>query len=257
MQNVMITLPDGRQISIPQSQLGADVRALITTQGAGQRNAATNASREGIAAENNQTKRDTTTQGIDAREKIAARADATKRELGMAKLALDRSKVAAGPKAPPEIAKAHATLEGSISRLNIMQENKQRALAGDQQAALSMLANHIGMTMGLVPGARINRQIYEEAEMSAPWLQRVEAHFDDQGYLTGVVLTPQQMDQMEDLAVNRLREDRRNLADTENYYGFHGNNAQPTGNTPPRPPGVPPEAQWNGKTWKMPTTNKP
>jgi hypothetical protein len=58
MQNVMITLPDGRQISIPQSQLGADVRALITTQGAGQRTAATNQTRENIAEDTNQTRAD-------------------------------------------------------------------------------------------------------------------------------------------------------------------------------------------------------
>lgn len=175
------------------------------------------------------TRAKTATETNTSHEKIAAQADRTKREVGMARIAAAKAKVA---KAPPEVAKAHGTLEQSISRLNIMQENKQKALGGDQQAALSLLANHIGMTMGLVPGARINRQIYQEAEDSAPWLSRVEAHFDKDGLLSGVVLTPQQMEQMEDLAVNRLREDRRNLADTENYYGFHGNETTvPNGST--------------------------
>lgn len=58
MENVMITLPNGETVTIPQSQLGPDVRALITQQGAGQRTAATNTSREGIAAGTNQTRED-------------------------------------------------------------------------------------------------------------------------------------------------------------------------------------------------------
>ncbi len=58
MENVMITLPNGETVTIPQSQLGPDVRALITQQGAGQRTAATNESREGIASEANKTKED-------------------------------------------------------------------------------------------------------------------------------------------------------------------------------------------------------
>jgi len=56
MTNVMITLPDGRQVSVPQAQLGPDIRAMITEQGAGQRTAATNTSKEGIAAAGNETK---------------------------------------------------------------------------------------------------------------------------------------------------------------------------------------------------------
>lgn len=194
------------------------------------RSAATVADTKATSAEKIQgkSKSDVAEEGYASKERIAALADRTKRELGMANLAI---KKAAGPKAPPEVAKAHGVLEGSISRLNIMNENKAKALQGDQQAMLSLLANHIGMTMGLVPGARINRQIYQEAEDSAPWLQRVEAHFDKDGFLSGVVLTPGQMEQMNDLAVNRLREDRRNLTDTENYYGFHGQNTPAV--TPP------------------------
>ena len=47
--SVMITLPNGQIMSIPQSALGSDVRALITQQGAGQRTEATNKTREDIA----------------------------------------------------------------------------------------------------------------------------------------------------------------------------------------------------------------
>jgi hypothetical protein len=56
MENVMITLPGGQMMSVPKSQLGPDVRAMITEQGAGQRTAATNTSKEGIAAAGNESK---------------------------------------------------------------------------------------------------------------------------------------------------------------------------------------------------------
>ena len=58
MESVIITLPNGQTMTVPQSQLGPDVRALITQQGAGQRTAATNESREGIAADANKVKED-------------------------------------------------------------------------------------------------------------------------------------------------------------------------------------------------------
>jgi hypothetical protein len=58
MQNVMITLPDGRQISVPQAQLGPDIRAMITEQGANQRNTETNRTKGDIATQGNITKED-------------------------------------------------------------------------------------------------------------------------------------------------------------------------------------------------------
>jgi hypothetical protein len=56
MESVMITLPSGQVMTVPKSQLGPDVRAMITEQGAGQRTAATNTSKEGIAAAGNESK---------------------------------------------------------------------------------------------------------------------------------------------------------------------------------------------------------
>ena len=49
-------------------------------------------------------------------------------------------------------------------------------------------------------GARITKDILNEAQKSTPWLQGMKAKFDSQGYLSGVTLTPQQMDQMMGLA---------------------------------------------------------
>lgn len=95
----------------------------------------------------------------------------------------------------------------SGERLQVMQANLERGLHGDQQAMLSLLANHLGMTMGLQKGARLNQAIISEAEQSRPWLEGMQAKFDGRGYLTGVVLSPQQMKQMVELGVQRYQSD--------------------------------------------------
>lgn len=104
----------------------------------------------------------------------------------------------------PEATKMIGTnLEGAReadTRLETMTQNYDDGLKGDQQAMLSLLANHIGMTLGLQKGARITQAIYDEAMASAPIIGRIASHFDKRGYLTGVTLTPEQMKQMMDLA---------------------------------------------------------
>ena len=95
----------------------------------------------------------------------------------------------------------------SGERLQVMQANLERGLQGDQQAMLSLLANHLGMTMGLQKGARLNQAIISEAEQSRPWLEGMKAKFDNRGYLTGVVLSPQQMRQMVELGAQRYQSD--------------------------------------------------
>jgi len=55
-QSVMITLPDGSQVPGLMNQTGAITRATIAEQGAGQRTAATNESKEGMAADANASK---------------------------------------------------------------------------------------------------------------------------------------------------------------------------------------------------------
>jgi len=86
-------------------------------------------------------------------------------------------------------------------RLKLMEDSQKSALKGDQQAMVNLLANHVAMTLGMPRGKvpRVSHEMFNEAQASAPWLARVEAHFDQDGYLTGVVLTPQQMQQMVDL----------------------------------------------------------
>lgn len=90
--------------------------------------------------------------------------------------------------------------EGAIDRTKVMDRNLTDALAGDQQAMLSLVANHIGMTLGAQKGSRINKAVWEEAIQSTPWLQRMGAKFNSNGYLSGVTLAPEQMRQMVKLA---------------------------------------------------------
>jgi hypothetical protein len=82
---------------------------------------------------------------------------------------------------------------------------RAKANPQDQQAALSVVANHIGMTLGAQKGARINQAVWNEATESAPWLQNVQKKWGPDGYLQGVTLSPQQVDQMVELG--KLRRD--------------------------------------------------
>jgi hypothetical protein len=141
-------------------------------------------------------------------------------------------------KAPKIVTDAFNTVQDSTSRYNIMQENLKTAMAGDQQAMLSLLTNHIGMTLGLQKGARITRAILEEAQKSAPWLQALSAKFGPDGYLSGVTLTPQQMTSMVDLAKNRLAQDQRKYTavQQEAARGFQSGGAPQTMPSTSAPP---------------------
>lgn len=134
---------------------------------------------------------------------------------------------AAGAKIPPMVAKAADTFEDSQSRMNVMQKAYDDAMRdpGNQQAQLNLLANHLGMTMGLQKGARINQHMIDEAKSSGYLDERIEAHFGPDGYMTGVVLTPRQMGQMVGLAGDRLLEDSRKVTDMEGYFGVQGKTA--------------------------------
>ena len=138
-----------------------------------------------------------------------------------------------GGKVPPGVAKAYETYNGAQERYAVMQDAYDRAMKdpGDQQAMLNLLANHIGMTMGLQKGSRITQAIYEEALTSAPLTGRVDAHFDKDGYLTGVVLTPDQMKQMMPLAKVRLEQDKaawdREVSAAKGGYGMGKSSTPP------------------------------
>jgi hypothetical protein len=108
--------------------------------------------------------------------------------------------------------------QDSVDRMSTMDANLKDVVEGDakgkpnQQAMLSLVANHIGMTLGAQRGARITRAVWDEATASAPWLERLGAKWSGTGadaYLTGVVLTREQSEQMVQLGhekVNILRD---------------------------------------------------
>lgn len=127
-------------------------------------------------------------------------------------------------KIPPVLGKAFATYQTSQSRMDVMESSYKDAIndPGNSQAMINLLANHLGMTMGLQPGARMNQAIIQEAMKSGYIDERIEAHFGPDGYLTGVVLTPRQMKQMMGLAESRLMEDARAVTSTEAYFGVQG-----------------------------------
>lgn len=123
----------------------------------------------------------------------------------------------------------------SSERMNVMTDAYEKAVKnGDQQAMLNLLANHLGMTMGLQKGARMTRDIIHEAETSQPYLQGLKARWSGPGadaYLTGVVLAPPQMRQMVNLGQERYAEDVKKSRAQAQYLG-----AQDDG--PPRIPGA-------------------
>ncbi len=106
------------------------------------------------------------------------------------------------------------------TRFRVMTDAVPSAMHGDQQAMVNILTNHLGMTLGLQRCARITQAMYEEAAQSAPWLQRVGARFDNQGYLTGVTLTPEQIHQMVSLGQDRRMRQWQQASDAANTFGI-------------------------------------
>lgn len=157
-----------------------------------------------------------------------------------------------------ETAAADRDYDAAVDRMKVMDSNVEAAKNGDQQAMISLLTNHIGMTLGAQKGARMNQAIIEEAEKSAPITGRIAARFDDQGYLTGVVLTPQQIDSMTKLAHDKadiLREHANTMRDRyqdDLHQGPKAKSKEPI----QKPVGGgesnahPDTHQWSASTWK-------
>lgn len=106
-------------------------------------------------------------------------------------------------------------------RLKTMQQNYEDGLKGDQQAMVSLLTNHLGMTMGLQKGARITQAVLDEAQKSAPWLQNIKAKFGTDGYLQGVTLPSEVMKQMVALGKNRRDTEWQDAHSNAQYFGYN------------------------------------
>jgi len=135
-----------------------------------------------------------------------------------------------------EVNKAKGDYESAIDRQDTMHKNLEAAKKGDQQAMLSLVANHIGMTLGAQKGARITRAVWDEATQSAPALERVKAKFDDRGYLTGVVLTPDQMEQMVRLGDEKVDTLKKHVSRVQEDYADELSVKRPRGKTVSAPP---------------------
>jgi hypothetical protein len=104
-------------------------------------------------------------------------------------------------------------------RLARMEKSFTKGMAGDQQAQLALLADHLGMTFGMQKGAKLNRGLIEEAQQSMPWLEKIGAKFDKDGYLSGVALGPEQMKQMLDLGYDARAQAWKGAHDAATSYG--------------------------------------
>jgi len=153
-------------------------------------------------------------------------------------------------KPPKVVTDAFNQYQDSLSRYNVMNEALPKALAGDQQAMINLLYNHIGMTTGLQKGARITRDIINEAQQSAPWMATILARIGvGNGFtmtpqlLRGVTLPPDTMRNMIGLAQDRLQQDKRKYQATQDEWkrgfmpdipgnpsGATGGNASPSSN---------------------------
>lgn len=117
-----------------------------------------------------------------------------------------------------DVRKQYDTARDADERLDRMKASYTKGLKGDQQAMLALLTDHIGMTLGMQKGARITKDILNEATQSQPWLAKIGAKFDDRGYLSGVALGPDQMRQMLDLGYEaRNRQWKRSFGDSQMY----------------------------------------
>lgn len=141
-------------------------------------------------------------------------------------------------------------------RLRVMEENAADAWKGghaDQQAMLSLLANHLGMTTGAQRGARINQAMWDEALKSRPWLQGAAVKFDKDGALSGVVLTQAQIAQMLKLAKIVDQQSWQQASDTAAMYGIPWSPLPPAGALKP---GVH-TSFGNGQVWTLGTDGLP
>ncbi len=136
-------------------------------------------------------------------------------------------------------------------RSKTMDQNEQDALAGNQQAMLSLVANHIGMTLGAQKGARITRAVWDEAIQSAPWLEVKAArwfHTDENGdhifdgYKGGVTLTRDQIEQMVALAHQKVDTLKDQVANMQTTFQKELGTGTPAGGgtaNPNAPPAAP------------------
>jgi hypothetical protein len=139
-----------------------------------------------------------------------------------------------------EVNKAKGSYEASVDRASSMDKAAQKAKQGDQQAMFAVLSNHIAMTLQQ-PGvsARPTKAMYDEAASSLPWMQNVTKKFDkDSGVLTGLVLTPDQIDKMVDLGHQKVEVQKEHVDRLNDEFKDDLNPTVPGTNRPVKKGGV-------------------
>ncbi len=123
-----------------------------------------------------------------------------------------------------------------------------QANPNNQQAQVALLMSHIGMTLGVVKGARVGKAQIEEAEQSRTAMAGLASrlNFDKNGDLNwsdpirkGVTLTPDQMQQMVDLGHQRMNILHQNIGVMHDALSPDQMGVQPIGtsfNTPASAP---------------------
>lgn len=153
-----------------------------------------------------------------------------------------------GGKVPGQVEKAYADYNSALQRQETMHKNYEDAIKSggtNQQAEVSLLFNHIGMTQGAQKGARQSQVIIEDAARSAPFIKNFLAKYFDfdpktKEYVlntsgvdikSGINLNPDQMKQMVDLGdqmvVAKLSEFQREQNAAKQGYGMGGPGQQP------------------------------
>lgn len=138
-------------------------------------------------------------------------------------------------------------LNSAVNRTSTMEKNLTEAKKGDQQAMVSLAGNHVLMITGAGEkgNIRATKLIWEDAVNSAPWLARAEAKFDSDGYLSGVTLTPSQMDQMVRLAHEKVETMKGSTDNLSNTFAADLAEKKPRrgqATVPPPPTGAAPAA---------------
>ncbi len=137
------------------------------------------------------------------------------------------------PIAPQIFSQISKSIEPAVesdTRYRVMKDNEKDAMNGNQQAMLSLVANHMGMTLGQQKGTRINQAQWNEAIASAPWIEAQASKWFHQdangdyifdGYKSGVTITGDQVKQMVGLAQQRRLRQWQQAQQSGKIYGVN------------------------------------
>jgi hypothetical protein len=118
-----------------------------------------------------------------------------------------------------EVSKADEGYQAAVDRMNTMDKASVLAKQGDQQAMFALLSNHIAMTLQQPQvSARPTKAMFDEAASSLPWMANITKKFDKDGYLLGVTLSPEQIDQMVGLSHDKVETQKAHVERLKSEY---------------------------------------